>query len=132
MNSKDRQCKSTFRCNIASSRNPTIQHSLPHVTTGHHERNQINLDAPMQPPGSTHQLIDAFDSSLFCESPVYQMGYCIIPQDPRVAGVDWLSATAAESLRAFVEHIFANFCDNFFFTFEGKQAILLKAPHKQA
>ena len=29
----------------------------------------------------------------------------------RVAGVGWLSCTAAESLRAFVEHVFANFRD---------------------
>ena len=29
----------------------------------------------------------------------------------RVAGVGWLSGTAAESLRAFGERVFANFCD---------------------
>ena len=29
----------------------------------------------------------------------------------RVAGVGWLSCTAAESLRAFVERVFANFRD---------------------
>ena len=29
----------------------------------------------------------------------------------RVAGVGWLSGTAAESLRAFVERVFTNFCD---------------------
>ena len=28
----------------------------------------------------------------------------------RVAGVGWLSCTTAESLRAFIERVFANFC----------------------
>ena len=37
----------------------------------------------------------------------------------RVAGVGWLLWTTAEFLRAFVERIFANFCDkNIVFTFE--------------
>jgi len=42
----------------------------------------------------------------------------------RVAGVGWLLCTAAESLRAFVESVFANFRDKtLFFTIAGKQAI---------
>ena len=39
----------------------------------------------------------------------------------RVAGVGWLSGTAAESLRAFVERVFANFRDkNVVFDNRGK------------
>ena len=42
----------------------------------------------------------------------------------KVAGVGWLSDTSAESLRAFVERVFANFRDkNVFFTIAGKQTI---------
>ena len=42
----------------------------------------------------------------------------------RVAGVGWLSGTAAESLRAFGERVFANFATKaLFFTIAGKQAI---------
>ena len=40
-----------------------------------------------------------------------------------VAGVGWLSWTAAESLRAFVEGVFANFRDKNMFTIDRKQSI---------
>ena len=41
-----------------------------------------------------------------------------------MAGVGWLSVNATKSLRAFVERVFANFCDkNVDFTIEGKRAI---------
>ena len=43
----------------------------------------------------------------------------------RVAGVGWLSCTAAETLRAFVELVFANFRDkNVVFTISGKKGNL--------
>ena len=36
-------------------------------------------------------------------------GFC--PLHNRVAGVGWLSGSATKSLGAFVERVFANFCD---------------------
>ena len=45
----------------------------------------------------------------------------------RVAGVGWLSCTAAESLRALVERVSANFATKTsFFAIAGKQVVVVK------
>ena len=54
----------------------------------------------------------------------------------RVAGVGWLSWTAAESLRAFVEHVFANVRNNnvvFYDCGKKRQFVVVKRlTHTQA
>ena len=53
----------------------------------------------------------------------------------RVARVGWLLCTAAETLRAFVERVFANFCKHFFFYNCGKTgniAVAKRLTHTQA
>ena len=63
-----------------------------------------------------------------CSAPFYAFNLVLVQKryftNARVAGVGWLSGTAAESLRAFRERIFANFRDkNVVFMIAGKQSI---------
>ena len=64
------------------------------------------------------------------------MNKITITDNGRVAGVGWLSGTAAESLRAFVERVYANFCDKnivFLHMRENRPFVVVKRlTHTQA